>query len=84
MQIKCSGATFPAVYAFELPNRRVTKIIQHVFIGQYRIQVEFGKYGLPPFSFREPPQLGVEIFIFEESGQSGPIQYKWIRWRKID
>ena len=54
MQIKCGGENFPAVDAYEIKNRIGTEIVEHVWIGKFRIWVELGKYGLPPVGCRAP------------------------------
>ena len=83
-QIKCSGADVPAVAAYELTNMIGTKIVQHVWLGRYRMRIEFGKYGLPLVSCRSSPQPSVKIFTFEGYRRHGYIQYNWIRQRKIN
>ena len=42
-QIKCGVENVPAVNAYELNNGRGTKIILHVWLGQYRSRAEFWK-----------------------------------------
>ena len=43
MQIKCVGANVPAGSTSELPNIKGTKTILNIWIGRYKIRVEFGK-----------------------------------------
>ena len=55
MNTKCGGKNVPAVAVSEIPNRRETKIILHIWIIRYRVRVELEKYGSPPVSRKSLP-----------------------------
>ena len=53
-QVKCGGTNVPEFATSEIPNSRGTNVFQRVLLGQYKIRVEFDKYGFPPVGRRAP------------------------------